>query len=125
MQHPGRTDPVKIISYSDVRATHFDNDKAKGVAGRVVIGKNDGAGNFCMRIFEIAAGGNTPKHSHDWEHEIFFHAGAGEVYSNGKWSPVKAGSVAFIPANEEHQIRNSGRELLVFACLIPSTAPEL
>ena len=116
---------MKIIEYADVKATNFDNDKAKGVAGRVVIGKNDGAGNFCMRIFEISAGGNTPKHAHDWEHEIFFHAGAGEVYSSGQWRPVKAGSVAFIPGNEEHQIRNAGKEKLVFACLIPSTAPEL
>ncbi|MFO7666702.1 MAG: cupin domain-containing protein [Desulfobacterales bacterium] len=49
----------------------------------------------------------------------------GEVYNNGKWIPVTAGSVVFIPGNEEHQIRNTGSELLVFACLIPSKAPEL
>jgi quercetin dioxygenase-like cupin family protein len=116
---------MKIIPYTDVKATHFDNDKAKGVAGRVVIGKNDGANNFCMRVFEVSAGGHTPKHSHEWEHEIFFHAGEGEIFNKGQWKPVKAGNVAFVPGNEEHQIRNSGKALLVFACLIPSTAPEL
>ncbi|KKW41873.1 MAG: Cupin domain family protein, partial [Candidatus Magasanikbacteria bacterium GW2011_GWA2_56_11] len=103
---------MKIIQYVDVAATRFDNDKAKGVAGRVVIGKNDGAHNFCMRVFEVSAGGHTPKHAHDWEHEIFVHAGAGEVYSKGQWSPVKAGSVTFIPGNEEHQIKNAGKEPL-------------
>lgn len=116
---------MKIIRYSEIKATHLDNEKAKGVTGRVVIGRNDGANNFCMRVFEISGNGHTPKHTHDWEHEIFFHAGAGEVYSNGQWKPVKAGSVALIPGNEEHQIRNTGKVLLVFACLIPSTAPEL
>ncbi len=116
---------MKIIPYTDVKATHFDNDKAKGVAGRVVIGKNDGANNFCMRVFEISAGGNTPKHSHDWEHEMFIHSGNGEIYCQGKSTPIKAGSIAFIPSNEEHQIRNSGKELLIVACLIPSKAPEL
>jgi len=80
---------MKIINYTSVTPTHFDNDQAKGVAGRVVVGKKDGANNFCMRIFEIAPGGNTPKHAHAWEHEMFIHAGVGEIYGNGKWGPVK------------------------------------
>jgi quercetin dioxygenase-like cupin family protein len=116
---------MKIMPYTDVKPTLIDNDKAKGIAARVVIGKNDGAHNFCMRIFEISAGGNTPKHAHDWEHEIFVHSGAGEVYCNGKWKSATAGNVVFIPGNEEHQIRNPGKDAFVFACLIPSTAPEL
>jgi quercetin dioxygenase-like cupin family protein len=116
---------MKIIKYTDVKATHFKSDKAKGVAGRVVIGKKNGADNFCMRIFEISPGGNTPKHSHDWEHEIFIHAGEGEIYENGKWNPIKFGDVVFIPGNEEHQIRNSCKELFIFVCLVPSKAPEL
>jgi quercetin dioxygenase-like cupin family protein len=116
---------MKVVRYSDVEATRFDNEVAKGVAGRVVIGKNDGADNFCMRIFEITPGGNTPKHTHDWEHEIFFHSGDGEVFSDNQWKPVKPGSVVFIPSNEEHQIRNSGNGLLTFVCLVPAKAPEL
>lgn len=116
---------MKIINYSSVTPTHFDNDQASGVAGRVVVGKNDGADHFCMRIFEIAPGGHTPKHAHAWEHEIFFHSGVGEAYGNGKWNPVKSGTVLFVPPNEEHQIRNMDKEILVFACLIPSSAPEL
>jgi quercetin dioxygenase-like cupin family protein len=116
---------MKIQKYSDVDPTHFESEVAKGVAGRVVIGKNDGANNFCMRVFEISAGGHTPKHSHGWEHEMFIHAGEGEIYGNGRWNPVKSGNVVFIPNNEEHQIRNHGKGLLILACLVPSKAPEL
>ena len=29
---------MKIIKYADVTPTHFDNDQAKGVTGRVVVG---------------------------------------------------------------------------------------
>jgi quercetin dioxygenase-like cupin family protein len=116
---------MKIIPYNDVKAIRIESDVAKRVTARVVIGKNDGATNFCMRVFEIAEGGNTPRHSHDWEHEMFVHAGAGEIYCNGRSNPVKAGSVAFIPANEEHQIKNTGKELLIIVCLVPSKAPEL
>jgi quercetin dioxygenase-like cupin family protein len=116
---------MKIINYTAVTPTHFDNDQAKGVAGHVVVGKNDGANNFCMRIFEIASGGYTPKHAHPWEHEMFIHAGAGEIYGNGKWNQIKPGTVIFMPPNEEHQIRNIRKELLILACLVPSIAPEL
>ena len=116
---------MKIIKYRDVNATHFESDKAKGIAGRVAIGKKDGADNFCMRVFEISAAGYTPKHSHDWEHEIFFHSGEGEVYGNDRWTSVKSGNVVFVPSNEEHQIRNTGKESLIFVCLVPSNAPEL
>ena len=116
---------MKIKKYTDIKPTHFDKGPAQGVAARVVIGKADGANNFCMRVFEIAPGGHTPKHAHDWEHEMFVHSGVGEVYDNGQWNSVKSGNVLLIPSNEEHQIRNSGKESLTIVCLVPSHAPEL
>jgi len=116
---------VKVIQYDQVPGTHFDNGVVKGVSGRVVIGQADGAPNFCMRVFELEKGGFTPRHRHDWEHEIFFHHGSGEVWRDSGWAPVRSGSVAFIPGNEEHQIRNVGDDKLTFVCLVPAGAPEL
>lgn len=116
---------MKLTHYSREKATRIDNDTVKGVTGRVVIGRADGAPNFCMRVFELDAAGFTPKHKHDWEHEIFFHGGQGEVWQAGGWVPVTTGSVAFIPGNEEHQIRNTGEDKLTFVCLVPSGAPEM
>ena len=116
---------MKIIHYSEVEPTHFEGPTVKGVDARVVIGKKDGADNFCMRVFEIASGGNTPRHAHDWEHEMFIHSGKGEIFCDGAWHPVEAGRVALIPANAEHQIRNQGADKLVLACLVPAKAPEL
>jgi quercetin dioxygenase-like cupin family protein len=116
---------MKVIHYKEVEPTVFTGGAAQGVSARVVIGKQDGADNFCMRVFEIAAGGHTPMHAHDWEHEMFFHAGKGEVYCSGKWHQVESGRVALVPPGEEHQVRNRGDETLVFACLVPPKAPEL
>jgi len=116
---------MKIIHYSEAEPKRFDADTVKGVTGRLVIGKSDGANNFCLRFFELSEGGYSPKHSHEWEHEIIIHSGKGEVLSQGKWIPVTKGHVIFIPGNEEHQIRNASENTLVFACLIPSGAPEL
>ncbi|MBU0995121.1 MAG: cupin domain-containing protein [Proteobacteria bacterium] len=114
-----------IKHYEDVSSAFIDNDVAKGVHGRVMIGKNDGAANFCMRVFEIDPGGHTPKHSHEWEHEIFIHKGSGAFLNNGRWADVRPGTAVFIPGNEEHQIKNKGNDTLVVICLIPKGVPEL
>jgi len=117
---------MKIIShYSEIEAKQFDTEIVKGVTGRIAIGKDDNAPHFCMRVFTIAPGGYTPHHSHDWEHEILVHSGSGQVFQDGSWVDVRAGSVIFVPGNEEHQLRNPSAEDFVFACLIPRGAPEL
>ena len=116
---------MKILHYTEETPRSFDGGPVKGVAGRVAVGKADGADRFCMRVFEVDPGGFTPRDVHEWEHEIFFHSGRGEVLRDGQWTPVESGHVAFIPGNEEHQIRNPGEDTLVFACLIPSGPPEL
>ncbi len=116
---------MQIKQYRDIKPTLFDSDAVKGVAARVVLGKADGAGNFCMRVFEIAPGGFTPKHTHAWEHEMFIHAGEGEIFGEGRWNPVRPGKALLIPANAEHQIKNTGKQTLVVVCLVPGFAPEL
>jgi len=116
---------MKIIEYRKIEPTNYNNDKIKNVIGRVVIGKRDGAEKFCMRVFEVKPEGHTIKHTHDWEHEIFIHSGKGEVYSSGEWRAISTDDVIFIPGNEEHQIRNVGKDVLTFICLIPSGAPEM
>lgn len=116
---------MKITKYQECPSKTFNNQAAQGVTGRVVIGRNDQANNFCMRVFTIAPGGFTPRHAHEWEHEIFVHSGAGKVYQNGEWRDVSSGTVIFIPGNEEHQLMNGGGEDFVFICLIPSGVAEL
>ncbi len=116
---------MKIMNYKDAPTKEFDSEIAKGVTGRIVIGKEDHANNFCMRTFTIAPGGFTPRHSHDWEHEIFIHSGQGQVYRDGDWQSVTSGTVVFIPGKTEHQFMNGGGEDFVFICLIPSGVDEL
>ena len=115
---------MKIATATSIEATIFNSDVVKGVTARILIGKDDGA-PFCMRMFEIAPGGHTPRHMHDWEHEMFCHAGQGEVFGDGRWNPIATGSVVFIKGGEEHQVRNTSDEFLVMICLVPSGAPEL
>ncbi len=116
---------MKVIQSKDIIPVEMNNDMVKNVAGRVLIGKEDGANNFCMRLFEVGPQGHTPRHSHDWEHEIFFHEGNGEVFIKDKWHPASKGTAVFIPPGEEHQIRNPSDTTLAFICLVPPNSPEI
>ncbi len=97
----------------------------RGVTGRVVLGKADGADNFCMRVIEVAPGGVIPPHRHPWEHEQFIHAGQGRIRIGETWAQLRPGVVVFVPADAEHGMENTGDEPLVLVCLVPGFAPEL
>jgi quercetin dioxygenase-like cupin family protein len=116
---------MKIIHYKESEIKTYSGNAPKGVAGRVVIGKDDGARDLCMRVFELEPGIYTGKHAHEWEHEVFVHAGKGSILRDGRWTPFAVGSVIFIPGGEEHQLRNDGNEPLTFVCVIPTGPPEM
>ena len=93
---------------------------AEGARMRMLVGPADGAKNFHMRHFEVEAGGFTPHHQHDYEHEILVLKGQGTAKSALGDRPFKSGDVIFVPANEMHQFMNTGPSSLEFICLIPA-----
>jgi quercetin dioxygenase-like cupin family protein len=95
--------------------------EAEGVTVRWLIGANDGASNFHMRLFELQPGSSTPWHQHPWEHEVFVLDGEGTVKSESGEHAIKAGSVVFVAPNEWHQFRAHPEKPLKFLCLIPAT----
>jgi quercetin dioxygenase-like cupin family protein len=116
---------MKISHYKEAEVKTYLANAPEGVTGRVVIGKDDGAKNFCMRVFELEPGAYTGRHAHDWEHEVFVHSGSGSILRDGQWVPFAMGSAILIPGGEEHQLRNDGSELLTFVCVIPTGVPEM
>ena len=114
-----------LVTYKDQAGQSYPSDLAKGAVGRVVIGKADGDTNFCMRVFEIEPGGHSARHSHDFEHQVFVHAGQGEAWDGENWHEIGPGSVIYIPGGKEHQLRTAGSEKLVFVCVIPGGVPEM
>jgi len=95
-------------------------DGAKGARIRILIGPEDGAGNFHMRHFEVEPGGCTPRHQHDYEHEVLVLKGTGMAGTPDGDRPFKEGDVIFVPANEVHQFCNTSQEVCEFICLIPA-----
>ncbi len=94
---------------------------ARGVTMRLMVGRADGAPNFAMRHFTVEPGGHTPRHRHNYEHEIFVVEGRGRVEQEGELNDLQAGDVIFIRPNALHQFSNTGDEPLKFLCLVPVT----
>ena len=69
---------MKIFPYTDVEAKDAEGGSTK-LSVRWLITKETGAKNFAMRLFEMEAGGRSPLHSHNWEHEVFILEGEGIV----------------------------------------------
>ncbi|MBK9119264.1 MAG: cupin domain-containing protein [Phycisphaerales bacterium] len=93
---------------------------ARAVQMRMLVGPEDGARNFHMRHFEVAVGGHTPHHQHDYEHEVLILKGRGTVKSAAGDRPCQPLDVIWVPANELHQFVNAGAEPFEFICLIPA-----
>jgi quercetin dioxygenase-like cupin family protein len=93
---------------------------AEKVRMQLLCGPADGCPNFAMRRFLVEPGGCTPRHQHDYEHEVLVLSGSGMVFGNGREQSLRAGDALYVPANELHQFRNTGSEVLEFICLVPA-----
>ena len=106
---------MKVSNYLSAKPVQ----ELPGVVKREVINADDGAPNFCMRVFEVEPGSSTPSHSHAWEHEIYVLEGQGNAVSEQEETPVSKDSVIFIPPNEHHCIVNNGNGIMKIICVIP------
>ncbi len=110
---------MKVTDYHKVPLEAVEMEEAKNVQVRWLISDKDNARNFAMRLFELGPKGNTPYHTHDWEHEVFVLEGEGEAKIEGKVYPIKKDSVVFVEPDQEHSFKNTGNDELKFLCLIP------
>ena len=63
--------------------------------------------------------GETPHHSHPYEHEVYVLSGSGVVLEGDRPQPLTGGDCVYVAANDVHQFRNTGAEPMRFLCLIP------
>jgi quercetin dioxygenase-like cupin family protein len=110
---------MKVINFYDMEPKPVSMEEARGVTIRWLISDADGAANFAMRLFEVDREGQTPLHTHDFEHEVFILEGEGVVWREGADVPIGPGAAIFIPPGEKHCFINKGEEVLRFLCMVP------
>ena len=113
---------MRVQNYQDVDLKEVEMEGATGCGVRQLVGQMDQAPNFAMRQFEVAPGGHTPKHFHDYEHEVFVLEGEGVVMDGDQEQPLSSGDVIYVAPNDVHQFRNTGDRPMRFLCLIPNSA---
>ena len=104
--------------YSDYREVGA-SEEAPGVEMRVVVGPEQGAPNFVMRVFEVQPGSSTPFHTHPWEHEVFILSGRGKVVGADGEHELVPGTTVLVEPNEVHHFANDGQEPLNLLCFVP------
>jgi quercetin dioxygenase-like cupin family protein len=92
---------------------------SQGVRIKWLLDKSVGTPNFMMRHFTVEPGGHTPRHRHEWEHEVFVLKGEGFVRHEDREYPLRPGDAVFIPPNQVHQFRSTESTHLRFLCLVP------
>ncbi|MCK5231302.1 MAG: cupin domain-containing protein [Desulfobulbaceae bacterium] len=89
-----------------------DHPKFENVKIAVLVtSKETNSVSICM--LDIAPDTKIPVHTHDPQVDsIFIVSGEGEAFVNGGWRKIEDGDHIFVPATEEHGIRNTGHETL-------------
>jgi quercetin dioxygenase-like cupin family protein len=114
---------IRNINESEMKPVTMPG--VSGATMAVMVGRADGAPNFALRQFKVEPGGFTPRHSHDYEHEVVILEGSGTVYLEGQERPIRAGDIIYVPADQEHQFKAAAGGApaagLRFLCLVPVT----
>lgn len=113
-----------IKKYTEIPGQQIEREGiVKGVTKRVVIGPEQHAERFHMRVFTLQPEGHSPFHTHDWEHEVFVLKGEGVLVTQEEKmeSKLSAGDVAYVPPGLLHQFRNASEHAeFEFICVVPS-----
>jgi quercetin dioxygenase-like cupin family protein len=109
-----------IRQVDEVAQEKIITDGVKGVIKQNLIAPEDGAPNFTLRRFSVAPGGYTYHHTHEFEHEIFVLSGEGIIRNANGETKILKDMAALILQNEIHQIINTGKDELMFLCIIPN-----
>jgi quercetin dioxygenase-like cupin family protein len=113
---------MKDTHHTEIELKPVEMEGSTNTKIRQLVGANVGAANFAMRMFEIEPGGHTPRHQHDYEHEIYVLEGEGVVFEGNTQHQLQPGDVVYVHPNDIHQFRNRGSSTMKILCFIPNSA---
>ncbi|MCE5240823.1 cupin domain-containing protein [bacterium] len=109
---------MRCVHAADVPPGQVCEIGAQGVQVQWLLGPAEGAPTFALRRFTLEPNGQTPRHSHPWEHEVYVLQGGGAVVTEQGETPVRPDCAVLVLPDEIHCFR-AGAEGLQFLCLVP------
>jgi quercetin dioxygenase-like cupin family protein len=110
---------MKIKRRVDLAEKEINDPNAVNIKFFPVITARDGAPNFALRLFEAGPNGQTPYHSHEWEHEVYIISGNGFIVKENEKLKIEKDDYLFIEPFEIHQFL-SGDDGLQWICVVPN-----
>lgn len=92
-----------------------------GIAHATLAARGRGLESLSVWRQTIAPGQGTPPHRHDCEEVVVVLEGAGELLIGARRMAFGSGSTLVLPANEDHQIVNSGAAPLTLVATFSAT----
>jgi quercetin dioxygenase-like cupin family protein len=118
---------MKVIHASEVAPDIVREPGAKQATIRRLIDTSDGADRFVLSLFEVSAGGSTPPHYHEWEHEVFVLEGTLQLDlpHESRSISLKPGDTVFIPRGEAHGFSTPADASARFLVVAPTERPPV
>jgi quercetin dioxygenase-like cupin family protein len=110
---------MKLAHFDEVALEPVYAEGSAGTMIRWLVSQKDGAPHFALRMFEVEPGGNTPYHTHNWEHEVYCLQGEGHLVTEAGAQPFKQDDFIYVDPNMMHQFKNVGSGIMKFLCIIP------
>ena len=74
---------------------------------------NDQQSPAGISMLELEPGAEVPVHTHENSIDsIFVMSGNAEIYHDGQWHHASEGDYCFVPAGEEHGVKNQSEQIL-------------
>ena len=101
---------MQTISLSDIPGEKFSS----GRHTRIFVGAESllQAEKFVSGYVVIEPGGKVPEHDHEQEEVYYILQGRGEMTVGGEIETLESVSAVYIPPNQKHALKNSGKEEL-------------
>ncbi len=112
---------MKVTHLHDVKKAAVEMEGVRNVIKQIPVSAHDGSPAYSFRVFTIGPGGNTPYHTHPFEHINYIIAGAGVIVNeSGQEQSVAAGDFALVLPGEKHQYKNTAdTDPLIMICAVP------
>lgn len=110
---------MKHVRSTDRPPAPVSAEGAVNVRKAGLITEADHSPTAAMRLFEIGPGGNTPYHTHDWEHVVYILEGKGTLRTEHGDADFGPGDALLAAPGEEHNFVNTGKGTLRFLCVVP------